>query len=125
MPYTDAVFKLPDEAIYGSPIYIHSHADSFYNQLEYQSSTTNIAMQQIVSMQNGVLKVLRDNIKTLQQVHDNYKSLGIDLELMDFSNSFIELKDIKAESLNKKTIGFAVGRYRKAAIKRLEKVLKR
>lgn len=109
----DIVYRLPDNAIFNSPIYIHSHAYTFYNQIALRTASQNMAVQQVQELQTGVTQVLRDNIKKLQEVHNAYSNAGIDLSLMDLHNSFLELKNLKPETLTQNTISGVVHSYRK------------
>jgi hypothetical protein len=109
----DVVYRLPDSAIFKSPIYIHSHAYTFYNQISLRTASQNAAVSQVKELQTGVTQILRDNIKKLQEVHDAYSNAGIDLSLMDLHNSFLELKELKPETLTQNTISGVVSSYRR------------
>ena len=109
----DVEYRLPDQALFGSPVYIHSHSYTFYTQLAYHSASQNKAIQQTRAVQDGVVQMLRKNIGELDAAHEDFKRAGIDLDLIEFNNSFLKLKQIKAESLRQNTISHAIGKYRK------------
>lgn len=119
----DASYKLPDSILYGSPVYIHSHAYTFYHQLSLQTAAQTQAMKDLTGVQQGVTKVLRDNIKILRQVHDAYAGAGIDLSLMDLNNSFLEFKKLKKETLTKYTVQHKTHYYRQLMGENIDKVL--
>lgn len=109
----DVEYRLPDQALFGSPVYIHSHSYTFYTQLAYHSASQNKAIQQTRAVQDGVVQILRQNIGKLDSAHEDFKRAGIDLDLIEFNNSFLELKQIKAESLRQNTISHVISKYRK------------
>ena len=113
------VYRLPDSVIYESPVYIHSHAYTFYNQLSLQSARETKAMQQLHDIQNGVVKILRDNINTLIKAQQVYESKGFNIDLINLNASFKELVQIKAESLMKNTISHQVAKYRRKVEEKL------
>lgn len=113
------VYQLPGSAMYGSPVYVHSHAYTFYNQLSLLSGRQSAAIAQLHAVQNGVTQVLRDNIAILERVHEAYDQAGFNLDLLDLSESFKELKEIKAQSLLQNTLSHKIAKYRRMVEERI------
>lgn len=102
---------LPEQAMFGTPVYIHSHEYSFYKNLAHASTLDQIkANLDTVIIQVG--KTINHNIQILETVHTEFKLSGFG-DLLDFSNSFQDLKNVKADTLVRNTISGVVSATRK------------
>lgn len=93
-----STWELPYNAMFGSPVYIHSHWYTFYNQINRQNVLGNIE-EELLKLSNNTFQLLSKNIALLQKVHDEYNAAGIDLSLMQLNDSFLDVAQVKRETL--------------------------
>lgn len=115
-------WTLPDQAVFESPIYIHSHWYSFYNQAGKKMMSNNISSA-LTDWHNDTIKTLNSNISILENVHDQYANTGIQMELVDLSNSFRDVAEIKAETLVRNTTRHRINKEREKYTQKLFKVI--
>ena len=115
-------WTLPDQAVFGSPIYIHSHWYSFYNQVGKKMMSNSISSA-LTDWHNDTIKTLNSNISILENVHNQYANAGIQMELVDLSDSFRDVAEIKAETLIRNTISNKIHKAREYYTQKLFQVI--
>lgn len=115
-------WTLPDQAVFESPIYIHSHWYSFYNQVGKKMMSHNISSA-LTDWHNDTIQTLNSNISILEEVHNQYANAGIQMELIDLSDSFRDVAERKAETLIRNTTRNKIHKARELYTQKLFKVI--
>ena len=64
---------------------------------------SNSISSALTDWHNDTIKTMNSNISILEDVHNQYAGAGIQMELVDLSDSFRDVAEIKAETLIRNT----------------------
>lgn len=66
--------------------------------------------EELLKLSNNTFQLLTKNIALLQKVHDEYNAAGIDLSLMQLNDSFLDVAQVKRETLVRNVLSSKVHR---------------